>query len=148
MCPPSHVPSLPKSDAVSQTSVRQLHCRECPPSHATRPTIRAKEKKECHQKHLRHQRTVLHKFMHRVSPRSHTDVQLLLPLMEARSLRQHCVRQTGTAFVELKSVTRCCPLFVGAFPTSERDDSDPLHVKSKVYGQCRMCLRENHEIIF
>ena len=63
--------------------------------------------------------------MHSVSLRSDTDAQLMLPLREARSFRQHSVLRSDTVRVELKNVTRSCPLFVDGFVTQERD-SRPL----------------------
>ena len=55
--------------------------------------------------------------MHSVSLGSDTDVQLMLPLREARSFRQHSVLRSDTVRVELKFVTRSCPLFVDGFVT-------------------------------
>ena len=62
-----------------------------------------------------------------------TDVQLLLPLLEARSFRQHRVRHSDTARVELRCVTRSCPKFVGDFPSFEWG-SRQLHVRSEMPG--------------
>ena len=53
--------------------------------------------------------------------------------------RQHSVLRSDTAFVELKCLTRSCPLFVDDFLSHKRELPDHCTSSRKFQGHCRMC---------
>ena len=107
----------------------QIRCRftdkRCLPSHATSLHIAPCNRKEWYQEDLR---TVSVEPFTNSCKESACEATLTCNccylLMEARSIRQHSVLRSDTVCVELKSVTRSCPSFVGDFASLERDSAD------------------------
>ena len=78
--------------------------------------------------------------MHSVSLRGDTDVQLMLPLRDARSFRQLSVLRSDTVRVELKKMSQ--DLAHSSWTALSHKKEIPDHCMSgrKFQGRSRMCL--------